>query len=369
MRIRSLITTASFLALGAFAQANNTEPCYAGVSSDAEMLIIVDMQSLSQSTLAQMIETMMQQGQPPADPNALAMGFTEFTGATRADLSKAALSTSDVIALRDMEGEPDAEAIDMAKMMFAIQFNKAISKSQFDDWVQSQLEANETENTEKEDVGDGVLYTNQVDNPELGLGFLPAGEQSVVFIGSKKGVTEAIKAGKGTLPKSMATAQSLLPSIPNIMMLAAPSERWKAEFVKDNAGQGGDMSYIEEADEIAAGLNFSDGIKLLSGVKFDNEKKANEAYTSLNESISALKAQMSNPSQPNPMLMMFGSVIQNLQISENGDQVNVSTEMGAAESQQLLMMLPMMLMQMQMQQGGGGMQPGMQPGAQPAPGM
>lgn len=369
MHSRFLSFIFSITLLGAVAQAGNTEPYYAGVSPKAEAVFVVDMNSLMASPLVKAIEQMMSQGQPPKEnPDELAMGLTEHTGATKKDLGKFVLSTSDVMALQSLNGqsEPDPKLLEKAGMMMAFQFKTKISKDQFDAWLKSQTPEEELKTTKKSNVGDGVLYTDEGPNAGMAMGMLPVGDQSIIFVGGNDSVKQAMEAGKGTLPQNIAVAQTLVTSIPNIFIMASPSDKWREQLVAQAQGEDGNAAYIEDAQQFAFGLNVSDGIKLLSGVKFKNADTAKNAYTELNDAVTELQSQPMEPGNP---LMMFGTVIKNLNVTEQGDEIRVATELGAMESQQMLMMLPMMLMQMQMQQGGGGMGGPQGGGMQQAPGM
>lgn len=364
-RILSLLF--SFMLLGAVAKAANTEPYYAGISPEAEAVFVIDMHSLMASPLVQTIEQMMGQGQPKKDPKALAMGLTEHTGATKDDLGKFVLSTSDVMSLQEMsgQGEPNADELKAANLVMTFQFKKEITKDQFDAWIKSQTPPEEQETTKKTDMGDGVLYTDESEGGALAMGMMPAGGETIIVVGAEDTVKSAMKAGKGSLPKNIAVAQTLLESTPNILVLASPSEQWKEQLAQQAAeGEGNNATYVEDAEQFAFGLNISDGLKLLSGVKFKNAATAKTAYTELNEAVTEMQGAPMEPGNP---MAMFGAVVQNMKVTEKGDAISLTTEMGAMESQQMLYMLPMMFMGMQ--QGGGMGGPGMQPGGMPPQGV
>lgn len=353
MRNRLFSVFVSLMLLGGVARAD--EASYAGVSEDAELVFVADLQSLSASPLIMMIEQMMQMqsGEAPEDPKALAMGITEHTGLTRDHLGKFVFSAVNINQISEFEEQPSAAQINDSGLLMSFQFTQAISPEQFDAWVQSQVAKDETiTETVKSNVGDAILYTDKSEESGAAIGLLPTEGGSVVFIGAEKSVTAALNAKSGALPKNIATAQSLIPSMPNLVILASPTAAMKEQLLAD-ATDPANAAYIQDTDQLAFGLNVSDGLKLLTGVKFGSAETASKAYADLSSFIAEMKAQPAD----GPM-MMLASVIQNLKATDNGQAVGLSTELSPMECQQLLMMLPMMFMQMQMQQQqqGGGMQ-------------
>ncbi|MFB9899142.1 hypothetical protein [Cerasicoccus arenae] len=350
MRNRFFSSIFAVTMLFSAARADVAESYYAGVNPDAEMVFIADLESLLASPLVMAVQQMMQQFSPSENPKALAMGLTEFTGATTDDLGRFVVSTSDVALLQQMNGaeEMSKEQINQSGMIMAFQLNKGISKEQFQAWVESITAPDEMAKTEKKAVGNGVVYQSP-DANGMTVGFLPSTGQTMIFVGGDVAVTKALTDEKGTLPKSIAVAQSLVPSMPNIALLASPSEAWKADLIKqaeENMEDEGEAAYIKDAEQFTFGLNISDGIKILSGMKFQSADTAKSAYTNLNETVTELKAM---PMEQGPMMMLM-PFITRLQVAENGDTISLDTEMSAVESQQMLMMLPMLMMQ-QMQGG------------------
>ncbi len=347
------------LALASVARAeSNAQPYFAGMSPDAEMVLIADVESLLASPLIQQIQAMVQSMSPSENPNALPMGLTEFTGATNQDLGKIVVSTRDVMLLQEIDDPSTVskEQIEQTGVMLAFQINKGIGADSFQQWVESVTPPEELAKTSKSEVGKGLLY-NSEGQTGMAMGFLPSDAQTMIFVGSEPSVKTALTTGSGKLPAKVATAETLSATLPNLAVLAAPSAAWKQQLVSsadEKFTSAEDAEFIKQAEQFLFGFNITDGLTILSGIKFANDAIANKAYTAMDESITEFKA---TPIEPGPMSLL-APLINKMQVTEDGDAVTFSTGMNAGESQQMLMMLPMLVMS-QMSQGMGPGGPGM----------
>ncbi|WP_309387112.1 hypothetical protein [Cerasicoccus frondis] len=339
-----------------------SEAYFAGISPDAEMVLIADLESLLASPLVQQVQMMVQQFSPSENPKALAMGLTEYTGATTDDLGKVVLSASNVQLLQSIEDPSmvSKKQIEETGVMLTFQLNKSIPADKFQEWVNNVTPPAELAKTKKTQVGKGDLYETEGDTG-MAMGFLPSDTQTLIYVGGEAGVKSALKTGEGELPKDLVTAESLAASLPNLAVLASPSKEWKEQLVASaeaNMEGEDDTIFIKEAQQFLFGLNISDGLDILSAIKFANEEIANEAYTALSESITEFKA---TPLEPGPM-MLAAPLLNAMNVTESGDSVTFSTGLNAQQAQGILAMLPMLIMS-QMQQGMGPMGPGAAPTA------
>ncbi|WP_269539173.1 hypothetical protein [Cerasicoccus fimbriatus] len=360
MRKRLLSMFLFPLALAGVARAES-ESYYAGINPDAEMVLVANLESLLASPLVQQIQAMVQQFDPESDPNSLPMELTTYTGATSQDVGKIVLSASDVLLLQEINdpSQVTKEQMEKTGVMITVQINKAIDAAKFNEWVEMQTPPAEKDKTTKSDVGKGVMYSS-TDDSGLAMGFLPGESETLIMIGSDTGVTSGLKTGKGELPAKLATAASLSSSLPNIAIMASPSADWKEQLVasaKENMDGEDDTVFVEEAEQFLFGINITDSLNILSGIKFANQETANEAFNALSEAVADFQ---SEPMEPGPMTSLFVPLVNRMSVTEDGEAVTFSTGMNAGESQQMLMMLPMLILsQMQNMQGpapaGGGM--------------